>query len=97
MWVSIAYAANENPVVSKVIGTIGSVIINPLIQLLFAVAVAYFLYGVFQFIRKSQEGKPEEGAQHILWGIIGFVIMLSVYAIINFILNTFGINKPPGL
>ncbi len=97
MFFSVAYAAEPNSVATRVISVIGKTIINPLIELLFAVAVVYFLWGVYNFIRQSQGGKSEEGAQHILWGIIGMVIMLSVYAIINFILNTFGISKPPGL
>ena len=68
-------------------------ILNPLILLMFGVALCVFLYGVFQFIMNSQseEGKAE-GRQHIMWGIIGMFIMMAAFAIIKILVNTLGIN-----
>ena len=66
-------------------------IVNPLIGLLFAVALLYFLWGVSQFIYNSaDEQGREKGKQHILWGLIGLLIMVSVFGIINLICRTVG-------
>ena len=67
-------------------------IIDPLIILLFALALLLFLWGLAQFILKasSEEGK-KEGKRHMLWGIIGIFIMVSVYGILRVLTNTFGI------
>ncbi len=72
---------------------IDEVIVNPLIFLMFAAALAVFLWGVIQFIGSSdsEEGR-NTGKRHILWGIIGMFIMVSAFGIINIIVNTFGIN-----
>ena len=71
------------------------VILNPLITLLFALAFLYFAYGIIRFLSASgddKSGKRIEARNSILWGIVGMVIMFSVYGIINFVLGTFGIG-----
>lgn len=68
---------------------IEQVILNPLIFLLAGLALLVFLYGVFEYIKSADD--PEErktGHNHMLWGIIGLVIMFSAYGIIYFVLNT---------
>lgn len=68
-------------------------IINPLIGLIFAVALAYFIWGVLSFIRnQDSDADREEGKQHMMWGIIGMFLMVAVYGIIGIIINTFGLQ-----
>ena len=69
-------------------------IVNPLIYLLIAVAVIYFLWGVLKFVRNADnpELRPE-GARHILWGVIGIAIMLTVFTFVSVIRNTVGSNQ----
>jgi uncharacterized membrane protein YfcA len=64
-------------------------IVNPFITLLVAVAVIYFLWGVFQFVKNAES--PEErkkGGLHMMWGAIGLFIMGTAYGIINLIIGT---------
>lgn len=66
------------------------VIINPLIGFMFAVALAYFIWGVINYIKGADSDTDRKtGSQHILWGIIGLVIMVSVYSILNIAMSTF--------
>lgn len=68
-------------------------IINPLINLLFALAIAFFLWGVFEFfLNQDNEEKKTAGKSHMLWGVIGITIMMGVFAILNTIMSTFGIE-----
>jgi hypothetical protein len=72
---------------------IKSEILTPAIYLLFVLALVYFLYGVFEFVKNAENPeKRAEGGQHILWGLIGMFIMLSVKGIINLLMGTFGIH-----
>jgi hypothetical protein len=44
------------------------------------------------------EGKVEKGHQLMLWGIIGFVVMISLWGLVNVVSSTFnlaGIGAPP--
>jgi len=64
-------------------------IINPLIILLFAAALLYFIWGVLRFIYYPENTKERaDGKRHMIWGIVGIAIMLSVFGIMNFIFNT---------
>jgi hypothetical protein len=70
-------------------------ILNPIIGLLFALAFVYFVYGIIKFIRVNQDEKGTgriEARDSILWGIVGMVIMFSVFGLIKFVLATFGIS-----
>lgn len=75
--------------------TLADEIINPLIILMFTVALVVFMWGIFEYVRNSGEPtKRKEGAKNIMWGLIGFVVMVSAYAIINIALDTFGFSLP---
>jgi hypothetical protein len=66
-------------------------IINPVIYLLFALALLYFLWGVFRMVAgAASDTAREEGRQHVLWGVIGMFIMVAVYGILHAICNTIG-------
>ncbi|HMO78673.1 MAG TPA: hypothetical protein PJ997_00605 [Candidatus Paceibacterota bacterium] len=68
---------------------LSNVIINPLIFVVFAVAFVIFLWGVFEFIRDAESADGREtGKRHILWGIVGMVIMMGVFSIIRIALRT---------
>lgn len=69
-------------------------IVNPLIYFLFAIALLYFLYGVLVFILNADdESKRDIGKKHMLWGIIGLFIMVSVYGILGLIIGTVGVRN----
>ncbi|MFA5778284.1 MAG: hypothetical protein WC870_02225 [Candidatus Paceibacterota bacterium] len=87
----IASAASTS--LNGFIANVDSMIINPLIGLLFALAVVYFLYGVFEFIMNQEnEEKKTTGKSHMIWGIVGITIMMGVFMIMNMLLNTLGIT-----
>ena len=80
--------------IQQFITNVNNAIINPLIILLFAVALIYFLYGVLVYIGNADnEEERRKGARHILWSIVGFFVMLGVYGIILLIINTFGLTS----
>lgn len=92
---NVAYAS-----VDSFVSNVNKLIINPLIILFFALAVVYFLYGVFQFVsNQDNEEAKTKGKAHMVWGIVGIVIMMGVFTILNMIMNTFnieGINPKEG-
>ena len=69
-----------------------ALIINPLIILMFSFALVGFLWGVRGYIDHSDDHEARtKGAQHMLWGIIGMMIMISTFAIMRLILQSFGL------
>lgn len=70
-----------------------------LVPVLFAIAFIVFIYGVFRaYIYSSgDEGEVKKGHQLVLWGVIGFAVMLSLWGLVNIVANTFGLTgeSPP--
>jgi len=64
-------------------------IVNPVITLMVAVAVIYFLWGVFQFIRNAESpDERKKGGMNMLWGVVGLFLMASAYGVVNLIVGT---------
>ncbi|MBI4118301.1 MAG: hypothetical protein HY455_02080 [Parcubacteria group bacterium] len=79
----------------ELIFRINEFILNPIIAILFGIALVVFLWGVVEFIWKSnEETARERGQQHIMWGLIGMFIMVAVFSIIHIIARTFGLDIP---
>ena len=77
------------------VGKVVDNIINPLVVLLFGIALLYFFWGMVQFILGADdETKRGAGKQHMVWGIIGLVIMIGVFGIMAILIKTFGITLP---
>ena len=64
-------------------------IINVVLGVLGVVAVAVVIYGGFLFLTaQGDPGKIKKGKDSITWGIIGLIIALLSWSIINFVLST---------
>ena len=65
-----------------------------LVPVLFSIAFIVFLYGVFAkyILSNGDEEKVADGHKLILWGLIGFAVMISVWGLVNVVANTFGLT-----
>lgn len=77
-----------------VASTILYIINGILVPVLFAVAFLTFLYGVAKayIFSHGEPGEVEEGHKLVLWGVIGFVVMVSLWGLVNVVANTFGLT-----
>lgn len=68
---------------------------DTLIPLVFALALLMFFYGIFKYfiLGGGDEGSRQEGRQLMLYAIIGFVVMASIYGIVEIISAGLGINQ----
>lgn len=88
--INVAYADTD---IAGLVKRVNQYILNPFIGLLFAVALAYFIYGVFEFLANADsEDARTTGKSHMLWGIIGMFIMMGVFGIMQIVINTLGIT-----
>lgn len=88
-FVESVYAEVNAEALGGVLNPIITHIVNPIVQLMFAVAVVVFAYGVFQMIwNKTDADGHTKGRNSMLGGLIGMFIMLSAWGIINLIANT---------
>jgi hypothetical protein len=66
------------------------------IPLLVAVALLVFFWGLVQFIANAgDDDKRKEGKQHMIWGIVGLFVMVSVWGLVGFLGSVIGIQNSP--
>lgn len=71
-------------------------IIDPIITVVALAAFILFAYGLVTFIRSSDnEEKRKTGQQHMIWGIIGLVILFGARTIVLILTKILGV-PPPG-
>lgn len=80
------------PGISSIICTIYR-IIQIVIPVLILGAVAYFIWGIVQFITASDAEEKGAARGMMVHGIIGFAVILGLWGLVNVLLNTFSINN----
>jgi len=90
-----AFVFAQTNTVSSSITKFISFLNDYLVPLIFALAFIVFLWGIVKyfFIGGGNDESRSEGRQFIMYGIIGFVIMLSLWGIVALISNSLGIDK----
>ncbi|KND51803.1 MAG: hypothetical protein ABA06_00885 [Parcubacteria bacterium C7867-001] len=69
-----------------------------LVPLVFALAFIVFIWGVFMYFIQggADEEKREKGRVLMLYGIVGFFLMVSVWGLVNILIGTFNLNNTTG-
>lgn len=67
---------------------------NLLVPLIFALAFLLFLWGVFVYFvfGGGDEEKRNTGKMYMLYGLIGLVVMVAVWGIVNLLISILGVN-----
>ncbi len=69
-------------------------ILNLIIPFLVGLAVFLIIYGIFGYISNAaDEEKRKEARDFIIWGVVGVFIMVSVWGLINILVNSFATNN----
>ena len=69
-----------------------------LVPLLMALAFIVFLYGVYEYfiLGAASDTERAKGKQFVMWGIIGFVVIFSVWSLVRIVGSTFGLQLGEG-
>jgi len=65
---------------------------NVIVYLLVFLGVVYLIWNIVQYFIKGKEGDESrhEAGMHILWGIVGLAIIISLWGLVNILIQTFG-------
>lgn len=85
---SMAFA-QASPIPSSLAGALKR-LLNPLIGILVGIALLVFFWGIFEMVANAgNEDARTTGKKHIIWGLVGFLIIFGVVGIINIIQSFF--------
>lgn len=93
--VSFAAINNVSDVGTFVIDTIN----NILVPVLFSVAFIIFLWGAFTtfILGHGSDEVKEKGKNLMLWGLIGFFVMVSIWGLVNILTGTISFGNNSGV
>ncbi len=68
-----------------------------LVPVVMAIAFIVFIWGVYNYFIKGADDETSRstGRQFTLWGVIGFVVILSLWGLVNLFMSTLGL-RPGG-
>lgn len=71
-----------------------SVFINPIVALIFSLGMLVFFWGLVEFMWKADSATAwETGGKHIMYGLVGMLIMVAVWGVIAMVTNTLGLQR----
>jgi hypothetical protein len=87
---------------SKNLASIIDIIIsyaNRILVLMMGIAVVMFVFYVIKYFIKADADRTQAGS-YVMWSLIGFFVILSMWGLVNILQNTFGLqndtNRPSG-
>lgn len=74
------------------VATLGYQILEKLGYLFWILALVVLFWGLVKFISNAADTKEHESGKHlIVWGLVSFLVLVSLWAIVRFVLvDTFG-------
>ncbi len=71
-----------------------SLAVAQLIPIMFGLAIIYFFWGLIVFLRASGDPKAQEaGRNQMIWGVIAIAVMVSVYGLVVWLQDLFGVDQ----
>lgn len=98
-FMALAQTPNSNFINEGNVKGIANEIINAVngvfVPILFAAAFVVFIWGVFDYLilGASNEEKRKEGIKFVMYGLIGFFLMVSVWGIVNLLVSAFNFQN----
>ncbi len=72
-----------------------AIINRTLIPAIFALAFVVFIFYIYKYFIAggSSDDERKKGRAFLLWSVIAFAIMISIWGIVNVLVNTFGFGS----
>ena len=83
-------------------GTLGFVLcriaqlLNTIMPIFIALGVVYFIWGVVSYVVGGDEEAKKKGRDKIIYGIIGLVVIVSIWGLVSILKNTFNLSSSSG-
>ena len=81
---------------SSLVRLVTNTILDPIVVLIMALAVVYFLIGVFKYLRSAgDETERKNGTVMMTYGIVALFVMVSFWGLVNVLEKTFPLRNKP--
>ena len=68
-------------------------LLDTFVVILISLAVVYFIWNVFGYIRSANDDDKKAHAASMVWGVVGLAVIVSVWGLVTLLQSTFGISS----
>lgn len=68
-------------------------ILNTIIPIIIVLGVVYFVWGVVSYVLSGDEEAKKAGRDRMIFGIIGLVVIVSMWGLVKVVTDTFGLTN----
>lgn len=68
-------------------------LLNSVVPVLIALGVVYFIWGVVSYVLGSDEEAKKKGRDKMIYGLIGIVVIVSIWGLVSILKSTFGVTN----
>ena|SRR3989338_8934841 len=68
-------------------------LLNYVLPVLIVLGVVYFVWGVVRYVIGDSEEAKKKGRNTIIFGIIGLTVIVSLWALVYVVVNTFNLRR----
>ena len=92
------YAQASNADCDTLAGSLAGVLcriaylVNSVIPVLIALAVAYFIWGVIKYVISQDEESKGKGRSMMIYGLIGILVIATIWGLVGLLRNSFDID-----
>lgn len=69
-----------------------SELLNTIVPILIILGVIFFIYGVITYVISNDEEAKSRGRDLMIYGLIGLLVIVSMWGLVAILKNTFGIS-----
>ena len=91
--IASAQATSQNQTLATVIGTVVGYL-NMILELLMGIAVVMFVFYVIKYFMLPADNRTEAW-QYVLWALVGFFVIFSMWGLVNILIGTFSLDNNP--
>jgi hypothetical protein len=86
----VAFASTKT--LNDLVGTF-AVYLNDALALLMGFAIVCFVWYVIQYFIQPSETSRTEGSKYVMWSVIGFFVIFSIWGLVNILISTFNLGQ----
>ena len=88
---AVAFAQSNFGLVTNILDGVRTVL-NYVLPIVIVLGVIWTIWGVIQFVTNTNEEERAKAKMHIIYGIVGLFVVISLFGLVGFLQNVLGIG-----
>jgi uncharacterized membrane protein len=88
---AVAFAQASSTWIVSILAVVQTVL-GYVLPIVIVLGVIWVIWGIIQFVTNTDEEERSKAKMHILYGIIGLFVIISIFGLVGFVQNLLGVG-----